>query len=274
MSKGEVPNLPATMTRRGLLTFGIVGIGLAVGGCSKMLKQVKGKEAPVLALSYPAMAAHRGGLSLYPESTMKAFANVADEFPQAVLELDVRQLADGALAVFHDEEVDRIAVDARGAVAKKDTGQWRNLRIKDPQGGTAEPPALLEEVLDEYGGSPRVLMIERKGSTSLDDFLEALRPICDQVIVQDTTVENVRSMVAAGFKTLQLTSESDVVFVDGIYALGVFSAVIDTDLCQRGHDVGVHVWAWGDDVVMGDATLIEQGVDGFIVNNPRLELDD
>lgn len=261
------------MTRRSLLTIGAVGIGAMASGCSTTLQQVKAEKSPVRALSYPAMAAHRGGLSLYPEATMKAFTSVAQEFPQAVLEMDVRQLSDGALAVFHDGKVDRIAADARGAVAKMDTEQWRNVRIKDPQGGSTEPPVLLQEVLDEFADEPRVLMIERKGKTSVDDFLEVLRPVRAQTIVQDFTVKNVRRMVAAGFETLQLTSDPDVEIVDGVYALGVSYTAVDADLCQRAHDSDARVWAWGDDVVMGDPLLIEMGVDGFIVNNPRLEPD-
>lgn len=259
------------MTRRSLLTFGMVGIGVVASGCSTTLQQMKAEKSPVRALSYPAMAAHRGGMSLYPEATLKAFTAVAQEFPQAVLEMDVRQLADGALAVFHDGKVDRIAANAQGAVAKMNSEQWRNMRIKDPQGGSTESPVLLQEVLDEFGDSPRVLMIERKGKTSVDDFLEVLRPFRAQTIVQDFTVKNVRRMVSAGFETLQLTSDPDVEIVDGVYAIGVSSAAVDADLCQRAHGSDVRVWAWGDEVVMGDLALIEMGVDGFIVNNPRLE---
>lgn len=176
MTIDEVLKRRLSITRRSLLTIGAVGIGVMASGCSTTLQQVKAEKSPVRALSYPAMAAHRGGLSLYPEATMKAFTAVAQEFPQAVLEMDVRQLSDGALAVFHDGKVDRIAADVRGDVAKMNSEQWRNVRIKDPQGGSTEPPVLLQEVLEEFGDSPRVLMIERKGKTSVDDFWQYCVP--------------------------------------------------------------------------------------------------
>lgn len=215
------------------------------------------------------MAAHRGGLSLYPESTMKGFTAVAKDYPDAILEMDVRQLADGTLAIFHDTTVDRIAMQTRGPVAKMTPEQWRKVRIKDPHGGSPERPVLLQEILDEFGHSPRVLMIERKGKTSVDDFLKALDPFRDQVIVQDFNAKNVQRMTNAGFDALQLTSDPHVKIVEGVYAVGVSSAAINEELCQRAHALDVRVWAWGDDVVYRDPALAKMGVDGFIVNDPR-----
>lgn len=57
-----------------------------------------------------------------------------------------------------------------------------------------------------------------------------------------------------------------------VCVVGTFPSV-EADLCQRAHGSGVRVWAWGDEVVKEDPALIEMGVDGFIVNNPRLEPD-
>jgi glycerophosphoryl diester phosphodiesterase len=63
----------------------------------------------------PSVIAHRGGLGLWPENTVHAFRKAA-ELGADVLEMDVRQSADGQLVVLHDETVDR-TTDGSGPVA-------------------------------------------------------------------------------------------------------------------------------------------------------------
>jgi hypothetical protein len=63
----------------------------------------------------PSVIAHRGGLGLWPENTVYAFREAA-ELGADILEMDVRQSADGHLLVMHDETVDR-TTDGRGFVA-------------------------------------------------------------------------------------------------------------------------------------------------------------
>src|SRR5262245_13152385 len=54
----------------------------------------------------PRVIAHRGGRGLWPENTLYAFRRAA-ALGADVLEMDVRQTADGELVVLHDETVDR-----------------------------------------------------------------------------------------------------------------------------------------------------------------------
>ncbi|MEW6756487.1 MAG: glycerophosphodiester phosphodiesterase family protein [Candidatus Latescibacterota bacterium] len=53
------------------------------------------------------VVAHRGGRGLGPEGTLPVFRR-AVELGVDVLEMDVRQSADGALVVFHDAGVERV----------------------------------------------------------------------------------------------------------------------------------------------------------------------
>ncbi len=230
-----------------------------------------GAAAPgnaVASIEYPAMAAHRGGLALYPESTMVAFESIVRNYPHAVLEMDVRTLRDGRLVVFHDSSVGRVATNSKARVSDLDSQQWRALRIADPQGGPAQPPVFLDEVLQRFGGTERVLMIERKGATDLRTFMDVLRPFRSQVILQDFERSKAESMTAAGFKVVQLTGKGTPKIIPGVYALGVASDAITNELCERAHEQDTVVWAWGDDVVFKDPQLLSLGVDGFIVNDP------
>ncbi|WP_417218636.1 glycerophosphodiester phosphodiesterase [Arthrobacter sp.] len=255
-------------SRRTLLIAGCSAVGLAVTGCSDSRESSVEAEDRIADLAYPAMAAHRGGLSLYPESTMKAFEAIIGEYPNAVLEMDVRTLRDGTMVIFHDPTVGRIATNSRAAVAEMSPKDWHALRIRDPKGGRAQPAVFLDEVLERFGSTNSVLMIERKGDTEVHAFMEAIRPFKSHVILQDFNVDHVKTMTNAGFDVVQLTGKKAPELVPGVYALGIGSNVITERICSEAQAQGTHVWAWGDDVVYNDPRLTALGVDGFIVNDP------
>ena len=56
---------------------------------------------------HPQIVGHRGARGLAPEYTLPAFA-IAAELDIDGVEFDVQRTADGALVVFHDDEVDRV----------------------------------------------------------------------------------------------------------------------------------------------------------------------
>src|SRR5207342_3604232 len=98
--------------------------------------------------------AHRGAAALAPENTMAAY-RAAYASGLRLLEQDVRLLADGALAVMHDETVERLT-DGRGDVRAFDTAAYRALRVdagRFPRfAQQAIAPTLLDEVLAEFRG--------------------------------------------------------------------------------------------------------------------------
>jgi len=63
----------------------------------------------------PRTIAHRGGRGLWPENTLYAF-RAAAALGVDVLEMDLRQTADGEIVVLHDDTVDR-TTDGTGPVA-------------------------------------------------------------------------------------------------------------------------------------------------------------
>ena len=97
--------------------------------------------------------AHRGlhGLPDAPENSLAAFAAaVAAHFP---IELDVRLLSDGQVAVFHDHDLWRLT-GAPGSLEALSADDLRPLRLL----GTGERIPLLAEVLDLVAGRAPLLV--------------------------------------------------------------------------------------------------------------------
>lgn len=103
----------------------------------------------------PLLLGHRGASALALENTLTAFARARADGADGV-ELDVRLSADGELAVFHDEDLERIAGRA-GRVAGM---SWRELAAVALPGGERIPR--LDEVLGET--APMLVNVEIKQS--------------------------------------------------------------------------------------------------------------
>jgi glycerophosphoryl diester phosphodiesterase len=110
--------------------------------------------------------AHRGlhNGELMPENSMAAFeAAVAASTP---IEIDVHLLADGKLAVFHDESLLRMT-GADGRIEERTSDEVRQLRLLD----TDHRIPLLDEVLDLAGRKVPLLVDIKNRQT--DGVLEA-----------------------------------------------------------------------------------------------------
>lgn len=125
--------------------------------------------------------AHRGlhEGSAVPENSMAAFeAAIAASTP---IELDVHLLADGKLAVFHDEPLQRMT-GAEGRIEERTSAEIKQLRLLD----TAHRIPLLDEVLDLVGQAVPLLVDIKTRKTHgalealLFDALEASR--CTYVV--------------------------------------------------------------------------------------------
>lgn len=224
-------------------------------------------------ISYPAVAPHRGGLDLHPENTMEAFKATAQQFPNMALEMDVQRLADGALVVFHDATVKRVA--AGGETKRVDqftTAEWKKLRIKHPLGGPSAPAAFLSDVFDEFAGTGTVLMIECKGANMRDDFVEAVWPHRDQVIAvpKGYGSPDAPTFVKYGLNTQLPVKDETTPIIDGLNSIVVGAPAVTKSICDDAHSKGAKVWVWGDN--LNDPRFAEMGVDGFIPDDPRLEV--
>lgn len=61
------------------------------------------------------LGVHRGGGQWRPEHTLKAYQDVVERWPQALLEMDVRLTKDGVVVLHHDASVDR-TTDGTGPI--------------------------------------------------------------------------------------------------------------------------------------------------------------
>lgn len=230
----------------------------------------KGEETNALSkVDYPAVAAHRCGAALYAECTLTGAKAVNETDPDVILEFDVQQLKDGTFVIIHDDTIDRVAAGGKtGKVADMTTAQWKQLRIKSPNGGDPAPATFLSDMLDEFGHTDTIMMIELK-APNVDKFIETLWPYRGQVIAQsfDDTVTS--RLARSGLSTIQLVSgTSTPTIVDGVDAVGMHKDRLNTTTAKRITDTGVKLWTWGASLKISDPAYLKLGVDGFLVDDP------
>lgn len=221
---------------------------------------------------YPNISAHRGGKAIYPENTLTAFKAVRDNHPGQMLEFDVRYLKDGTAVVLHNATIDATATTT-GKVADMTLAQWRQVRIKNPAGGSV-PASTLQEVLDEFAGTGIVMEPELKDHDQADRFIQQLWPYRHDLIVQSTNLDNLRRFVKSGFHVLQVTSVPETVdIIDGIYALAVRYTVLTPAIVDLIRTRGFPVWAWTPNTQAAVDDLINMGVDSVCTDDPRLTVE-
>jgi glycerophosphoryl diester phosphodiesterase len=130
----------------------------------------------------PRVIAHRGGRGLWPENTLFAFRRAAS-LGADVLEMDIRQSAEGELVVLHDETVDR-TTDGSGPVAALTLAELRRLDAGyrwTPDGGKTYPyrgrgitVPTLKEVFQALPRARMNLEIKARGPV-------LARPLCELI---------------------------------------------------------------------------------------------
>jgi glycerophosphoryl diester phosphodiesterase len=102
----------------------------------------------------PLIAAHRGGLFLWPENSATAFRHAA-RLPIAQAECDVHLTADGTPVLMHDATLER-TTDGQGPVAALDAAAFARLRLKGAAGEAPPTLAAYLAILAESQVAPRV----------------------------------------------------------------------------------------------------------------------
>lgn len=147
--------------------------------------------------------AHRGGGARFPEASMRAYEKSAESgFP---LEIDLRVLADGTLALMHDATVDR-TTNGTGEVANTSPSDWSALRIDVGPGPAAAAP-LWEEVLARFGGV-HPLVVEIKDRAARRSFIDTVTDmgVTTSVIAQSSDPEDARVTASAGIPSMLLSN--------------------------------------------------------------------
>lgn len=112
--------------------------------------------------------AHRGLAAGAPENTLAALRRSVER-GVPVIELDVRETADGRLVILHDETLDR-TTSCSGSLAATFHAQ---LKSCDAGGGERVPS--LADALDFIRDKPARLLLDIKQGTSLDRVIRAVR---------------------------------------------------------------------------------------------------
>jgi glycerophosphoryl diester phosphodiesterase len=230
--------------------------------------------------------AHRGCSGIAPENTMAAF-RLAAEAGADMVELDVRETADGALAVIHDRRLQR-TTDGRGSVRRKtrgdlallDAGAWFARRY------AGERVPFLGDVLETL---PRSLGVNVEVKTDGDPaWRRRLAPALVEVLRRHG---HGRTVLVSSFNhaLLRRLHALDPLLPTGALAMPVRDAgrkpssqarrlAVSVFVCSRSllrkrfvvdaHEHGLQLFVYGVNTARHLARARRFGVDGVITNYP------
>jgi len=116
--------------------------------------------------------AHRGTVDEGKENTLAAFIH-AWQFPQAIVETDVRQLADGTLICLHDQTLRRVCSSFTPLLDTPiESLSWEEIRYIDLGKGHHIP--LLSSVLEIMARNPNLRLYLEIKDANLTDVLDLL----------------------------------------------------------------------------------------------------
>lgn len=221
-----------------------------------------------------AVLGHRGASALAVENTLDAFTLALERGADGV-ELDVQLSADGEVVVFHDQDLDRLAVDQTGPVAARTWNELAAVRLRD---ATSIPR--LGDVFEALPARA-IVNVELKsfGDASADRRLcQAVAPIVAgraRVIVSSFSVDIVRQLVAAELPepTLIVEGPAPHATPEGLAALGASGLHLWDRLVEPGAvdallhaGLAVGVWTVNDRERRG--ALVDLGVTRIITDEP------
>ncbi|HEV7268870.1 MAG TPA: glycerophosphodiester phosphodiesterase family protein [Falsiroseomonas sp.] len=233
------------------------------------------------------IAAHRGGLFLWPENSARAFRESA-LLPIAQAECDVHLTADGEVVVMHDATLDRMT-DASGPVAARSSAELSRIRVR---GTAGEAPPTLAEYLAILGPSPVAPRIEIKSDAQRRPYREI---VSRTLALLDAAGQRRRSWVigfdadtmaeaqsAGGLAGVAWLLELPVLMdigVEGAIAvacargfpeIGMHERVLDAGLLARFRAAGLGVGVWGANHEPSIRRMLDIGVDIFATDDPPL----
>lgn len=221
--------------------------------------------------------AHRGASRLEPENTMAAFLRAVQDGAHG-LEIDVQRTADGALVVFHDENLKRLTGDPR-QLADITLDELRQLRVAETH---AIP--LLAAVLDFVKEHRLRLNLELKNSVNLYPGMEdAVAELVKQATLPSGRVVYSSFNHSSMVEMARLTSGfacgllySGLLHEPWQYAktcnVGALHPMINSllvpDFVRRCHEAGLRVHTWTADEDAHILAALALGVDAIITNVP------
>jgi len=235
------------------------------------------------------IAAHRGGVFLWPENSARAFRETA-RLAVEQAECDVHMTADGEVVVMHDATLDRMA-DATGPVAERTAAQLAQLRVR---GTAGEAPPTLADYLAILGPSAVAPRIEIKGDGARRPYpgivgrtlarLDAARQRERAWIIGFNAGTMAEAQAAGGLAgvawlvevptltDIGLDGVISVARANGFPEVGMHESVLDAALVARLRSAGIGIGTWGANHEPSIRRMLDLGVDIFATDDPPLAI--
>jgi glycerophosphoryl diester phosphodiesterase len=235
------------------------------------------------------IAAHRGGVFLWPENSATAFRNAATlALEQA--ECDVHLTADGEVVVMHDATLDRMT-DGSGPVAALTAAQFAALRVR---GTAGEAPPTLAHFLSILAGSavaPRIEIKADAAGRAYPGIVAGTLAGLDRAGQRErawiigfqagTMAEVLQAGGVAGvawlleratLRDLGLTGLIATARAHGFPEVGMHESVIDAELVAGLRAAGIGIGTWGANHGPSIRRMLDLGVDAFATDDPPLAI--
>src|SRR5690606_14960867 len=159
-------------------------------------------------LQEPIFIAHRGGLNIFPENTLEAYEGCLS-MGINVIELDVQQLADGALAVMHSTSMGSVT-NRSGNVRDYSTAGFKRAKVTILPGWDNVHPALFEEVLSRFGNNA-IYVIESKDKKSAKKIADTLKRyrLEEYACIQSSELKDLQEVANEGIPLMILSSSAN-----------------------------------------------------------------
>jgi glycerophosphoryl diester phosphodiesterase len=235
------------------------------------------------------IAAHRGGLFLWPENSALAFRESA-KLAVEQAECDVHLTADGEVVVMHDATLDR-TTDAKGPVAAMTASALRGVRVRGTGG---EPPPMLADYLGILAATPVAPRIEIKTDGARQRYPGV---VAKTLAALDASGQRARSWIigfnaddmaeaqAAGglagvawlveIPTLRDIGLDGVIAVArglGVAEIGMTIGLLDAPMIARFRAAGLGVGTWGANHAETIRRALDLRVDIFATDDPPLAI--
>ncbi|MCK5237910.1 MAG: glycerophosphodiester phosphodiesterase [Candidatus Thorarchaeota archaeon] len=219
----------------------------------------------------PLVIGHRGAPNKSPENTMQSFES-AIHLGADMIELDVRESADGQLVIIHDYDVERVSTK-EGIVVEMSLQELKSLDLGD---GARIPT--LEQVLDTFQGRIKV-NIELKVP---DIESKTLAIVSGRNMINDVIFSSFYHMILTEIKVLDNKVNTAVLYEHpledpvsyalelGASAINPLYTLLDPEIISKAHASNLQVYPWtvNDEEAIED--MVSIGVDGVITDFPDL----
>lgn len=260
------------------ITLAMLCIGLLLNGTYIYLSMSNRVNLKIMYPTRAQVTAHRGDSFHAPENTMAAFA-LAVENQADIIELDVRQTADGVYIIMHDESMKRTTgVDVRvgdvdyAYVAGLDAGSI----FSEAYAGESIPT--LEETLEFAVNNDVFLNIELKPADTDQNYVEGILELLerydyiDRCVVASADYDMIKSVkqMNSDIRTVYIMNMAFGNFGDMEY-VDIFSikhSYISANMVRNIHKNGKAVYAWTVNEKEEIKNLLLMDVDSIITDNP------